>query len=774
MPRFRRASDVVVLVPGVLLLLGLIVAYPPSRLERSFAAFLAAVPGWLDPVWGFAYDLLALWAIVLFGVGVVARRHMIIVQVLGSIAGAALLSAVCGRLATGHWRNLEGFLGLEVNNGAFPVARVALATATILAVVPHLVRPLGRLSRWVLTFGALGALFVEHSPPTATFAGLLVGIVAASAIRLAFGTSAGRPETPVVVASLAELGIEVRVLEAAARQPAGVFIARGEDSAGRSLLVKVYGRDAYDMQLLEKMRRTAWYRGKGTRLRLSRLEAVEQEALLTLLAEQAGVTTSQVVTLGESSSGDALLVVRDDCRALRQLAAWEITDELLRQVWEAIEVLGAAGIAHQHIDTTSLVIRDGVAGLVDFQAGALRATLDQLLIDRTQLLAATAALVGAQRAIATALGAVGDENLAALLPFLQSAALPPALQDELATAGIDADQLRQEAASAVGVEMPPLVQLQRVTWRTLVQSLLLVLAAATILKAVVGLDLGEIGSYLEDASWWWVAVAFLVAQLPRLSQAAATLGSVTATLPYGPTYIMQLAGGYMSVALPSHLARLGLGIRFLQRLGVPLAAAVASSAIDSFATTAVQLGLLTLLLLFSESTLSLDLDLPSGGNSMRLLLVLACLVAIAVLVVFLVRRIRKAIVDRVRRWWPDIRVALHGLRQSHKLALLLGGNLATELLLATALGMFARALGYHVGLTDLLVINISTSVLAAFVPVPGGIGVIEFGLTAGLTAAGMPDEAALTAALLYRAATFYLPPLWGFVAFRWLQRNAYL
>jgi glycosyltransferase 2 family protein len=44
----------------------------------------------------------------------------------------------------------------------------------------------------------------------------------------------------------------------------------------------------------------------------------------------------------------------------------------------------------------------------------------------------------------------------------------------------------------------------------------------------------------------------------------------------------------------------------------------------------------------------------------------------------------------------------------------------------------------------------------------------------GLTAAGMSEEAALSAVLLYRAATFYVPPLWGFFALRWLQRRAYL
>jgi hypothetical protein len=47
----------------------------------------------------------------------------------------------------------------------------------------------------------------------------------------------------------------------------------------------------------------------------------------------------------------------------------------------------------------------------------------------------------------------------------------------------------------------------------------------------------------------------------------------------------------------------------------------------------------------------------------------------------------------------------------------------------------------------------------------------EFGLTIGLVSAGMSEEAALAAVLLYRISTFYLPPLWGFFAMLWLQRR---
>jgi uncharacterized protein (TIRG00374 family) len=59
-------------------------------------------------------------------------------------------------------------------------------------------------------------------------------------------------------------------------------------------------------------------------------------------------------------------------------------------------------------------------------------------------------------------------------------------------------------------------------------------------------------------------------------------------------------------------------------------------------------------------------------------------------------------------------------------------------------------------------------------PIPGGIGVAEAGLTAGFVAVGVPNATAFAAALTYRLISYYLPPIWGFFAFRWLQRRRYL
>jgi hypothetical protein len=80
----------------------------------------------------------------------------------------------------------------------------------------------------------------------------------------------------------------------------------------------------------------------------------------------------------------------------------------------------------------------------------------------------------------------------------------------------------------------------------------------------------------------------------------------------------------------------------------------------------------------------------------------------------------------------------------------------------------------HVITAGLILINTVVSLFAGILPVPGGVGVTEGGISLGLTRAGVPAELALAIALSYRFAVFYLPPLWGYLSFKWLAARRYL
>ena len=122
--------------------------------------------------------------------------------------------------------------------------------------------------------------------------------------------------------------------------------------------------------------------------------------------------------------------------------------------------------------------------------------------------------------------------------------------------------------------MPELVKLRRLTWWTAIQIALLVLAASAVFTAASNVEWSAVREDLADASWGWIVAGFVFAQLPRLTQAASTLGSVAARLPFGPVYMKELTTSYLNLAMPSSIGRMTVSIRFFQCQGLTAAAAV--------------------------------------------------------------------------------------------------------------------------------------------------------------------------------------------------------
>jgi uncharacterized protein (TIRG00374 family) len=120
--------------------------------------------------------------------------------------------------------------------------------------------------------------------------------------------------------------------------------------------------------------------------------------------------------------------------------------------------------------------------------------------------------------------------------------------------------------------------------------------------------------------------------------------------------------------------------------------------------------------------------------------------------------------------------ALRVLHSPSKVTMLFLGNFVAQMMLAMILGICLRAFGESesVSFAGLVLVNTLVALFAGFMPVPGGMGVSEAALTAGLVALGVPNAVAMSTAIAYRLVTFYLPPIWGSLATRWLKRHQYL
>jgi len=768
-PRARRPTDLALALTSVLAIVVTSVASQiGGDVDAALAAALSLFPPFLDPLWsGLAWAPL-IWAVILLGTTVLRRRTTLARDLIGAVAVAIGLAVLVGAVVTDDpWAPLSR-LGDVGGPPAFPPGALTIAAAVLAVASPHLSRPFRHLGRWLLAGSFVGTMILGAANPSGTVVALAVGTLAAAIIHLTAGSPGGRPTLARVQLALQGLGVEAHELTPPTMHAGGVVRCSAVDAMG-PLDIKVYGRDAWDAQLLATVWRLAWYRGPQRTVRLTRLELVEHEGFVTLLAERAGVRVPPLVTAGAAGQGDALVVVRSLGRPLTDMTT--ATDEAFDAFWAALGRLHAAGIAHHRLDLDRIVQGDdGALAFGDLSSAFVAETVADRRRDEAQALALGMVVVGEARAVASARRALGDDGVLAALPYLQAAALPGGIRDALDAAGVDLDDARNRVRTTLGAPEQQLVKLRRVTLGSLLNLGLLAVAAYALIAAFGGMDLDDFADALRDASWWWLAFALVLAQIPRFPSAVSTMGSLEHPLPFGPLAALQFAICYVNLAIPSTAARVAINVRFFQRLGVTPATSMTAGAIDSVSGFVVQIAIFLVLFLGSDLDLGLSSDLSASDGLATLVLVVLGVVLLAIVIVVAVAPLRRRVVAMLRQAATALRV----LRSPTKLLLLFGGNLVSQVLFAVAFAAVVEAFHTELPLSQLLLINTVVSLFAGLLPVPGGIGVSEAGLTLGLTTAGVPSETAFAIALAYRMVSFYLPPIWGALCYRWLVRRRYL
>jgi uncharacterized membrane protein YbhN (UPF0104 family) len=377
-----------------------------------------------------------------------------------------------------------------------------------------------------------------------------------------------------------------------------------------------------------------------------------------------------------------------------------------------------------------------------------------------------------------------------VLPLLQPAAFERPTRHAIDEQDWDLEDLRKACADAAGVELPKLAQLRRVSIQSIVVALLIGLVAFAIISALANVGLANLIDEFKAADLVWLVVALALSAVIPMAQAVATLGASFRPLRFGPVLMLQYAIQFIALAVPSSAARLALDVRFFGRNGIEGGGALS---IGVIATVCGFITQILLILVISLSGLaSLDLggsatatSSTSGSSSSSgghpLLVLTAVLVVAGVLVTLAVPRYRRAVRLAVPRYRAMLRsqassatTALRVLRSPTKVAMIFAGNLGAQLLEAIILGLCLRAFGHHVTMAELLLVNTIADLFAGFMPVPGGMGVAEAAYTAGLVALGVPSAPAMSTAIAFRIVTYYLPPVWGAIAMRWLRQHSYL
>jgi uncharacterized membrane protein YbhN (UPF0104 family) len=735
-PRSRRPVDVALVAVGVAVALACASTTRPRRPPD--------LPDWVVELSAATYLLATAYAVLIGAVVAVRAPRQ---------ARLALTVLAAGGLAVAGWA-----VGNVVVGGGFPAARVAVVTGVLLVLRPWVVLTFRRLHAAVVVLTCLAAWASGAARPVDVVGAVALGTAAASGVLLLLGSPGGHPDLARVRASLRGLGVEVDCLRFADRQPWGARLLSGTSPTGEPLLVKVYGRDAADAHRAARWWRATFYRDQPSP-GATRLQLVEHEALVTILAGRAGVPVTPVVAAASAEGDDAVLVLGAPPEPP------EVDDAFLHDLWAEVAVLHRAGLCHGEL-TLECVGAGGV--LSGFGAGSVAAPQARRAQEVATLLASTALQVGADRAVGTAVPVLGPDAVAAAQPYLQRLALPRSLRSATGIKPLLAE-LQEAITASTGIEPQPPAAIARVHLRDVVTVLLLLLAAYALLTTLVGLDWATVWDSWANASWGWILLGLVIAQGTSVADSVSTMSMVRTRLPLLPLAMLQYAIKFVGLAISATVGRIALTTSFLSRFAVGATVAVTASAMDSFAGAVANVVVVLVGLPFADNVP--DLELGPSGDTWRLVVLLVVAVVVSAGVVAAIPRLRASALGIIRSTLSSVRVLTDSPSRG---LLMLGSNFASLLITAMSMACMVQGIQPSLPFGIVLWVTAAAALFASIVPVPGNVGVAEAAITAGLVAVGVPSGPAFAIAVTQRISTSYLPDVFGSWALRWLRRGDYI
>jgi len=776
-PFRRRTSDWIKVVAA-----GALLAFAISRhdhlpdWEKSLFEFFNQMPDTLKPLFATLYRLGTLWAVgLVLCAALIARRWRLARDLAIAAAAAWLVGRFMGLLTEGSTPSAALSATVRIGSGtpSFPVVRLAVIVAVLLAAGPYLTRPSRRVGLTVIVAMSLASMYLGRGLPNAVVAAVVLGWGVAAAVHLAFGSPGGRPTLPQMAAALRELGIDATDLQLCEAQAPDATLMTARD-AGGVLALRVLGRDEGDAQFLRRTWGSVVFKTTPGTLHLTRLSEVEHHGYSVLRAAQAGVSVPTVVATGTAGPGAAVYVERPvGGRTFAELSPDELTDDLLVAAWRAVALLHGVRLAHLSLDLDHVVVTDDGDVAITGWDDAVSADVKGFhLRDVAALLVGTAVKVGNDRAVAAAREGVGDDELQSVLPVMQTVVLPASMRahghkarKELAE---QVSQVRTDLATALGVEAPQLTELHRVSGTNLLMVVGTFLGVAALLSQVGSPQ--ELWDTMSTANWAWIALAVAVSLSTNVATAIALMGSVPITIPLARTTELQLSLTFANLAVPT-IGGLASQIRYLQKQGVDLAAATtAGGVISGIANVVVTGGVFVVALLLSPK--KVDVGSVSADSVLKVLIIAAVLVGVVSAVVFGVPQVRAKVIQPLESAWETISAVARSPRQIFELVL---GWASNALLYAFVLYCCVAAFGPPVNFWTIVVINTAVSTLAFAVPVPGGAtAVSSVGVAGALTAVGASQEVAVAASLAYQVTATFIPAVPGWFAFRNLLDLDYL
>ncbi|MFG2911755.1 flippase-like domain-containing protein [Kitasatospora sp. NPDC048298] len=660
-------------------------------------------------------------------------------------------------------------------------------------------RPRWRVALWVVVvFSGVTELLGGYTTPMSLLLTVLIGWSVAYGTLYAIGSPNIRPTGQHLMIGLRKVGFTPAGAVRAPDAPGGTRRYHVTQQAGPQLDVHIIDREQQASGFFYRAWRRLRLRSVAVRRSPQSLrQALEQEALIAYAAAASGARAPQLVATSELGPDAAILVYENvEGRTLDELADEEVTDRVMASIWQSVAALHERRIAHRRLTGESLLVVDERSGcLVNLSGGDIAATDLTLRIDVAQLLTTFALRIGPERAVATANAVLGADRVAQALPLLQPVGMSRSTRVDLAkltkerktaararaleqvAAGERTQQQAEEDIAAAGEDLLSRIRgqilqiapeapmapakLERLKPKTLIMVIALTFAAYLALTTIKPAQLK-----LSQMNWAWAAAALLAAAFSYVAASMSLTGFVPERLPFRRTVAAQLAGSFVKLVAPAAIGGIALNTRYLQKAGIRSGQAVASVGASQLAGLAGHLLLLFSFGLITGSQTNGDL------SASRAVIIGVLSAAVLALVVAAVAPLRRFVLGRLRSLFFGVVPRMLDLMQTpSKLVTGFGGILLLTLSFTACLDFSVQAFGGDISFSAVAVVFLTANAAGSAIPTPGGIGPVEVALIGALTVADVSPAVATPAVFLYRALTFWLPVIPGWIAYNVLQRK---